>query len=83
MCNCRGTVLLGFEQSNRYAVYDEKGEIVAQIAEDDSLAIGIRRQLLGSRRPFTATVFSADGAQQLFYPVHIISSSRFIHREAP
>lgn len=58
-----GTVLLGFEQANRYTVYDQDGSVVALIAEEEgSIGRAIGRQLLKTRRPFTATVFSPDGA---------------------
>lgn len=58
-----GTVLLGFEQANKYVVYDQEGAVVALIAEEEgSIGRAIGRQLLKTRRPFTATVFSPDGA---------------------
>jgi hypothetical protein len=31
---CRGTVIFGYEQANKYTVYDETGAIVALVAED-------------------------------------------------
>ena len=59
---CRGTVLLGFEQANRYEVHDQSGNVVALLAEEEgSLGRAIGRQLLRTRRPFTATVFTPDG----------------------
>lgn len=30
----RGTVLLGYEQCNKYSIYDENGNVVALLAED-------------------------------------------------
>lgn len=61
-----GTVLLGFEQANRYTVCDEAGAVVAQLMEEEgSIGRAIGRQLLRTRRPFTATVLSADGEELL------------------
>lgn len=43
-------------------MYDEQGNVVALLAEDEgSLGRVVGRQLLRTRRPFTATVFSPDG----------------------
>ena len=59
---CRGTVILGFEQANRYTVLDQNGQVVALLAEDlGGLGKAVGRQLLRTRRAFTATVFSPDG----------------------
>ena len=61
-CARRGTVLLGFEQANLYTVYDEAGQLVAHLIEEEgSLGRALGRQLLRTRRPFTATVLSPDG----------------------
>jgi hypothetical protein len=60
---CRGTVVLGFEQANRYTVLDQDGNVVALLAEDlGGLGKAVGRQFLRTRRSFTATVFSPDGA---------------------
>lgn len=57
-----GTVLLGFEQANRYTVLDEAGQVVAHLMEEEgSIGRAIGRQLLRTRRPFAATVLSPDG----------------------
>lgn len=59
----RGTVILGYEQANRYTVLDQDGNTVALLAEDlGGLGKAVGRQLLRTRRSFTATVFSPDGA---------------------
>lgn len=56
-------MILGFEQANRYTVLDQDGNVVALMAEDTgSLGTAVGRQLLRTRRSFTATVFSPDGA---------------------
>ena len=52
---CRGTVILGFEQANRYTVLDQNGQVVALLAEDlGGLGKAVGRQLLRTRRAFTA-----------------------------
>ena len=49
-------------QANRYTVHDQDGNVVALLAEDlGGLGTTIGRQLLRTRRSFTATVFSPDG----------------------
>lgn len=58
-----GTVLLGFEQANKYTVKNELGETVALMAEEQTGSMSfIGRQLLGRYRSFTATVFDPSGA---------------------
>lgn len=60
-----GTVIFGFEQANKYTIYDQEGNVVALLAEElGSLGKEVGRQLLRTRRPFTATVFSPDGKSQ-------------------
>ena len=55
-------------QANRYTVHDQDGNVVALLAEDlGGLGKTVGRQLLKTRRPFTATVFSPDGAS---CPIH-------------
>jgi len=80
-----GTVLLGFEQANRYTVYNGSGEVVAHLLEEEgSLGKAIGRQLLRTRRPFTATVLSPDGEQIIFRlrrPAYLISSTIYIEDE--
>ena len=59
---CRGNVIFGFEQANKYTVLNERGETVALLAEElGGLGRSIGRQLLRTRRPMTATVLSPDG----------------------
>jgi hypothetical protein len=58
----RGQVILGFEQAQKYQVFDQDGRLVALLAEDESgLGDAVQRQLLRGRRGFTATVLTADG----------------------
>ncbi|KAL6745543.1 Scramblase-domain-containing protein [Haematococcus lacustris] len=77
-----GTVIFGYEQANRYSVFDQDGQPVAQLMEDyQGIGNEIGRQVLRTRRSFTATVFSADGSQIIFKlrrPMYLISSSMFI-----
>lgn len=70
----RGTVIFGYEQANKYTVYDETGAIVALVAEDyGGLGKEIGRQLLRTRRSFTSTVFSADGESQPRVCAHVLA----------
>ncbi|GLC40982.1 hypothetical protein PLESTB_000960200 [Pleodorina starrii] len=77
-----GTVIFGYEQANKYTVYDESGQIVALVAEDfGGFGKEIGRQLLRTRRSFTATIFSADGSQVLFRlrrPAYLVSSTMHV-----
>ncbi|GMH43421.1 hypothetical protein BSKO_11343 [Bryopsis sp. KO-2023] len=77
-----GTVLLGFEQANKYTVLDQDGNPVALIAEDiTGIGNAVGRQLLKTRRSLTATVFSADGSQIIFRirrPMYLISSTMYV-----
>lgn len=73
----RGTVLLGFEQANKYTIYNEHGQVVALLAEDDSILRTVSRQVFRTRRPFTATVLSPDGTEILFRiqrPFYLLAS---------
>lgn len=58
-----GTLLLGFEQCNRYTVRDAgSGEVVAYLAEETTSVGGaVARQLLRARRPFSATLLNPRG----------------------
>ncbi len=77
-----GQVLLGYEQANKYSIRDQDGEVVALLAEEHG-GVGrtILRQVLRTRRGFTATVFSRDGSEILFRlrrPPYLISSTMYI-----
>lgn len=55
-------VFVGFEQANKYVVYDSGGACVGYIAEDSgSMATGVVRQLAGTHRPFQCTVLDPAG----------------------
>lgn len=65
-----GQVILGFEQAQKYTVYDQDGNVVALMAEDQTgLADALGRQVLRGRRSFTATVLSPDGNATLQHPI--------------
>jgi uncharacterized protein YxjI len=63
-------------------VFDEQGTLVALIAEDyTGLGNEVGRQLLRTRRSFSATVLSADGSQVIFRvrrPMYLVTSTMFI-----
>lgn len=73
-----GTVLLGFEQANRYTVFDERGAVVAHLLEEEGgLGKALARQFLRTHRGFTATVLSPDGSRvvmRLRRPTRLINS---------
>jgi len=73
----RGTVILGFEQMNKYSILDQDGTTVALMAEDaGGLGSAVGRQVLKRRRAFTATVFSPDGAPLPSLSGHVLDEQR-------
>eukprot|EP00240_Pyramimonas_obovata_P003657 CAMPEP_0118944472 /NCGR_PEP_ID=MMETSP1169-20130426/40372_1 /TAXON_ID=36882 /ORGANISM="Pyramimonas obovata, Strain CCMP722" /LENGTH=353 /DNA_ID=CAMNT_0006889969 /DNA_START=20 /DNA_END=1077 /DNA_ORIENTATION=- len=79
-----GTVIIGFEQANKYAIRDLEGNIIAYMAEDTaSLGTAVARQLLKKRRSFVATLFDTSGQviMRVRRPMYLINSS--IHVEDP
>jgi uncharacterized protein YxjI len=77
-----GTVVFGFEQANKYTVYDQDGQQVALIAEEvTGVGNALQRQLLRTRRAFTATVLSPSDGSVLFRvrrPPYLISSTTYV-----
>ena len=76
-----GQVLLGYEQANKYSIRDRDGNVVGLLAEQDGFGRTILRQLLRTRRGFTATIFNRDGSEILFKlrrPPYVISSTIYI-----
>ena len=72
-----GTIVLGFEQANKYTVRDANGEVVAYIAEEtQSVSSAIARQLLRRRRAMSATVMSPAGDVifRVRRPLYLINS---------
>jgi len=71
------TVIIGFEQANKYTVRDERGDVVAYIAEETTgMGNAIGRQILGTHRSFVATVMDANGEilMRVKRPIHLINS---------
>lgn len=77
-----GNLVFGFEQANRYNVYDEKGSLVALLAEETpSVVSAIGRQLLHRHRGFTASVLDPHSGSLLFRvrrPMYVVESNMFI-----
>ncbi|KAJ3156873.1 hypothetical protein HDU86_003408 [Geranomyces michiganensis] len=78
-------VLLGYEQANKYAIKNSRGEDVGYIAEEETKFTGvIARQLLRTRRPFKADVLDRDGklVLKIDRPIkYLLSSTIFIRDE--
>ena len=76
-----GTLVLGFEQANRYTIRNADGAVVAYLAEEtNSLASAISRQLLRRRRPFVATLLNPAGDVifRVRRPLYVINSSTIV-----
>ncbi|KAI9217868.1 Scramblase, partial [Blastocladiella britannica] len=58
-------VLMGYEQANQYAVVDDRGAVVGWVAEHDSLARSVFRNVLHSHRPLRASVLDMAGTELL------------------
>ena len=82
---CRGNIILGFEQCNKYTILNEAGETVALLAEDvGGLGSAVGRQLLRTRRSLTATVLSPDGGLHFLSRVWgLTSAHRWDHHPIP
>ncbi|PVV04575.1 hypothetical protein BB560_000924 [Smittium megazygosporum] len=53
-------IFAGFEQANRYVIYDINGNVLGYMLEEASLASTILRQVTRLHRPFRVTVFDAN-----------------------
>lgn len=77
-----GTVVFGFEQANKYTVFDQDGQQVALIAEEiTGVGNALQRQLLRTRRAFTATVLDPVDGSVLFRvrrPPYLVSSTTYV-----
>ncbi len=83
-------ILLGYEARNRYEVVDERGELVARVAEEGSgFGRWIGRQLLGHCRAATLHVLALDGRELariekpfrwFFQEVTLVEEGRFAGR---
>ncbi|GJP70827.1 hypothetical protein CLOP_g1722 [Closterium sp. NIES-67] len=73
-----GNVLLGYEQSNQYAIMDaHTGEHVGSIVESSNW---LMRQFLRAHRPFTASIHDAHGNLLLTVrrPMFLITSTIYV-----
>ncbi|CAI5457596.1 unnamed protein product, partial [Closterium sp. Yama58-4] len=73
-----GNVLLGYEQSNQYAIVDaHTGEHVGSIVESSNW---LMRQFLRAHRPFTASIHDAHGTLLLTVrrPMFLITSTIYV-----
>ncbi|KAM3578519.1 hypothetical protein VKS41_004573 [Umbelopsis sp. WA50703] len=73
-------VFLGFEQANKYTIMDPNGNHVGFIAEEDSLANSMTRQLLRTHRKFNAVIMNGDGEVvfKITRPYSLVNSRIFI-----
>jgi len=74
-------VFLGFEQANKYTIMDPHGNHVGFIAEEDSLANSMSRQLLRTHRKFNAVIMNAEGdvVFKITRPFSVVNSRIFIY----
>lgn len=55
-------IFIGFEQANKYVMYDSQGSIVGYIAEEhDTLKSNMIRNLAGTHRPFSCVIMDTKG----------------------
>ncbi|CAG8498965.1 6170_t:CDS:2 [Funneliformis caledonium] len=54
-------IFLGFEQANKYALLDPNGNCVGYVAEEESFASTILRQLFRTHRKFNAMIIDLEG----------------------
>jgi len=76
-----GTLVLGFEQANRYTIRNADGAVVAYLAEETTtLASAVSRQLLRRRRPFVATLLNPAGDVifRVRRPIYLINSNTVV-----
>ncbi|PRT53465.1 Altered inheritance rate of mitochondria protein 25 [Wickerhamiella sorbophila] len=70
-------VFLGYEQANRYTIYNPSGQVLGYMEEDDlSFFKMISRQFYRLHRPFTVNVYDASGqhAMTIRRPFSFINS---------
>ncbi|PVZ97820.1 hypothetical protein BB558_006210 [Smittium angustum] len=54
------SLLVGFEQSNRYALLDQQGNLLGYMLEDSTLVSMLMRQSFRLHRPFKVTILDAN-----------------------
>lgn len=75
------SVLVGFEQSNKYAITSLDGTPVGYLVEEESGMLGtVSRQALRTRRPFRAAVLDLAGKPILWVrrPFQLINSKIYV-----
>eukprot|EP01119_Soliformovum_irregulare_P005021 TRINITY_DN1633_c0_g1_i1.p1 TRINITY_DN1633_c0_g1~~TRINITY_DN1633_c0_g1_i1.p1 ORF type:complete len:465 (+),score=102.74 TRINITY_DN1633_c0_g1_i1:49-1443(+) len=75
-----GSILVGFEQANKYTLTNQNGTVVGLMAEESGALGVISRQILRTHRGFTATIMNNAG-QIVFKvkrPPYVISSSLYV-----
>ncbi|KAI9296376.1 Scramblase-domain-containing protein [Neoconidiobolus thromboides FSU 785] len=74
------SILQGFEQNNKYVIYDEVGQTVGYLVEESSFWTTIMRQVLRTHRPFKAYILDPQGNVILktYRPFWFINSRIFI-----
>ncbi|KAG1748982.1 Scramblase-domain-containing protein [Suillus paluster] len=76
-------IFMGFEQSNRYTITNEAGELLGYIAEEPRGILSIfSRQIFRTHRPFRALVMDLHGSPILWIrrPFAWINSRMFVQR---
>ena len=68
-------IFIGFEQTNKYAINTENGEVLGHILEEPRGFLStFSRQIFRTHRPFNAIVMDLDGSPMLW--VRLLSSDR-------
>lgn len=77
-----GQVMFGFEQANKYTVYDENANVVAHLFEEEgSIGRAIGRQIFRTHRSFTTTIVNPEGDKvllKMYRPAYLLSSTIYI-----
>lgn len=75
------SILIGYEQANRYQLLSPEGEVLGYLLEEE-LGIGsaIKRQVLRTHRPFKATVLDKEGRVLLIVSRGLSFGARFPSR---
>ncbi|CAG8608970.1 12036_t:CDS:2 [Acaulospora morrowiae] len=73
-------IFLGFEQANKYAIVNQDGNSVGYIAEEESFASTLLRQLFRTHRKFSAVIMNPEGeiVLRIYRPFAWINSRIFV-----